>query len=97
MLTKKEKIKGKKKANMLEVKSNVRGIFGAHFMSFFLSVFSPFWGKSFLVGSGRKHLNSTIYFPSSPPNQTYSKKVSISHFLSKIFYQPYFASKQTHP
>ena len=42
MLTKKEKIKGKKKANMLEVKSNVRVLLEAHFMNFPFPVFSPF-------------------------------------------------------
>ena len=38
---------------------------------FIPSVFFPFWRENFLMGPGRKHLGLTIYFPSSPPNQTY--------------------------
>ena len=45
-------------------------------VQFFISVFSPFWEENFLVGPRRKHLCPTIYFPSSPPNQTQSKKFS---------------------
>ena len=45
-------------------------------VQFFISVFSPFWEENVLVGPRRKHLGPTIYFPSSPPNQTQSKKFS---------------------
>ena len=44
-------------------------------------VFSPFWKENFLVGLGRKHLGFTIYFPSSSPNQTHSKKFSFPFSL----------------
>ena len=53
----------------------------SHFLP---SVFSPFWGKNFLVGLKRKHLDSTIYFPSSPPNQTHSKKIFLPIFSPKL-------------
>ena len=48
---------------------------------FLPAVFSPFWKENFLVGLGRKHLGLTIYFPSSSPNQTYSKKFSFPFSL----------------
>ena len=64
-----------------------------HFIPTF---FSPFWGENFWVGPGKKHLSPTIYFSSSPPNQTHSKKKFPSHFISKVFLSPYFASKKTH-
>ena len=44
--------------------------------------------KTFWVGLGRKHLSSTIYFPSFLPNQTHSKKVFIPIFSSKFFIYP---------
>ena len=57
---------------------------------FFSSSFSPFWGENFLVGLRRKHLGFTIYFSSSPLNQTHSKKFSfpfsIHIFPSTIFH-----------
>ena len=56
----------------------------AHFRSFFLSVFSLFWRENFLMGQKEKHLSSTIYFPSSPLNQTHSKKVFLPIFSSKF-------------
>ena len=37
------------------------------------------------MGLVRKHLSPTIYFPSSSPNQTHSKKVFLSIFFSKFF------------
>ena len=52
---------------------------------FLFTFFSSFLRKNFLVGSERKHLDPTIYFSSSSPNQTHSKKFS-SHFLSKVFH-----------
>ena len=51
-------------------------------------VFSLFLGKNFLIGSGRKHLDPTIYFPFSPLNQTYSKKIFLPIFSPKFFIYP---------
>ena len=51
-------------------------------------VFSLFLGKNFLIGSGRKHLDPTIYFPFSPLNQTHSKNVFLPIFSSKFFIYP---------
>ena len=51
---------------------------------FFPSFFSLFWRENFLVGLGRKYLSPNIYFPSSPPNQTYSKKVFFLIFTSQF-------------
>ena len=48
------------------------------------SVFSPFWKENILVGLGRKYLGPIIYFLSSPPNQTHSKKVFLSIFSPKF-------------
>ena len=48
------------------------------------SVFSSFWKENILVGLGRKYLGPTIYFLSSPPNQTHSKKVFLSIFSPKF-------------
>ena len=50
-------------------------------------VFSPFW-RELLVGLGRKHLGPTIYFPSSLPNQTHSKKVFLPIFFLKFSIHP---------
>ena len=61
------------------------------------SVFSPFWRENILVGLGRKHLGTTIYFPSSLPNQTHTKKVFLPIFSPKFSVHPYFSSNQTHP
>ena len=44
--------------------------------------------KNFLVGPGRKHMDPTIYFPSSSPNQTHSKKVFLLIFSSKFSLHP---------
>jgi len=52
------------------------------------SVFSPFWEENILVGLERKHLGSTIYFPSLPPNQTHSKKNFLPIFSPKFFIHP---------
>ena len=51
-------------------------------------VFSLFWGKNFLMGSRRKHLNPTIYFLFSPLNQTHSKNIFLPIFSSKFFIYP---------
>ena len=48
------------------------------------SVFSLFWRENILVGLERIHLDTTIYFPSSLPNQIYSKKVFILIFFPKF-------------
>ena len=48
------------------------------------SVFSPFWRKNFLVGPGRKHLGPTVYFPSSPSNQTHFKNFFLLIFSPKF-------------
>ena len=48
------------------------------------SVFSLFWRENILVGPERKHLDTIIYFPSSLPNQIYSKKVFIRIFFPKF-------------
>ena len=57
---------------------------------FLLLDFSPIWEENFLVGQGRKHLSPIIYFPSSPLNQTHSKKFSfpfsLQSFLSTLFH-----------
>ena len=53
-------------------------------VQFLALVFSPFWGENFLVGLGRKHIGFTLYFLSSPPNQTHSKKFSFP-FSLQIF------------
>ena len=54
------------------------------------SLISPFSFLSILErkifgGPGRKHLDPTIYFPSSPPNQTHFKKVFLPIFSPKSF------------
>ena len=51
---------------------------------FLISVSSQFWGENFLVGSERKHLGLNTYFPSSSPNQMYSKKNFLSIFSQKF-------------
>ena len=46
------------------------------------------WEKNFLVGPGRKHMDPIIYFPSSSPNQTHSKKIFLLIFSSKFSLHP---------
>ena len=53
--------------------------------------FSFYFGDNFSVGPKRKYLGPTIYFPSSPPNQTRSKKknfflFSLKKKLSTLFH-----------
>ena len=48
-------------------------------------VFFSFCWENFLIGSGRKYLNSTIIFLSSSSNQTLSKKFS-PHFIFFFFF-----------
>ena len=51
--------------------------------------FLPILGKKKkLVCSGRKHQGPSIYFPSSPPNYTRSKKVFLPIFSPKFFIHP---------
>ena len=65
------------------------GVFCAVLVSELLpTIFSPFWREKFLVGPEKKHLGPTIYFPSSPPNQTYSKKVFFPIFSPKFSIHP---------
>ena len=54
------------------------------------------FGENILVDRGRKYLNPTIYFPSSPPNQTHSKKVFPPIFSPK-FSSTLLYLQQTHP
>ena len=51
---------------------------------FFLQFSLHFGKKTFLVSPGKKHLDFTIYFPSSPSNQTHSKKVFLRIFSLKL-------------
>ena len=57
---------------------------------FILIQFSLYFGENFLVGSRRKYLDPTIYFHSSSPNQTHSKKFSFlfsfQNFPSTLVY-----------
>ena len=50
--------------------------------------FSLHFGENILVGLGRKHLGTTIYFPSSLPNQTHTKKVFLPIFSPKFSIYP---------
>ena len=61
----KEKIKSK---HIGDLKVNLKLFLETHFMSFLLSVFSPFLRENFLVDQERKYLDPTIYFSSSLPN-----------------------------
>ena len=60
---------------------------------FILIQFFLYFGENILVGQGRKYLSPTIYFPSSPPNQTLQKSFP-SYFLSKVFHPLYFTSNK---
>ena len=51
-------------------------------------VLSLFWEENILVSLRRKHLSPTIYFPSSPSNQTHSKKVFLPIFFLKFSIHP---------
>ena len=57
----------------------------------FLSILEK---KNFLVCPKKKYLGPVIYFPTQP---NILQKSFPFHFLSKVFYPPYFTSKQTHP
>ena len=47
-----------------------------------------------LVGPGRKHLDPTIYFPSSLPNQTHFKKKFLLIFFPKFSIHPILPSNK---
>ena len=94
-LNKKIKSKKERRGNKEKKKSSVRTklMCTRAFLSikqsyFFPSVISSFWGENFLMGSKEKHLNPTIYFPSSLPNQIYSKKVFLPIFPLQFFIHP---------
>ena len=76
----------KKKEKMCEEKQCEHGHFRPKMMYNFYLSFSLFWKENFLMGRGIKHLGSTIYFPSSPPNQTQSKMFSFPFFLQNFPY-----------
>ena len=92
MLLPRKKICRKKKKSQLD-KAHVHMHMG---MDIFVNkekihlhlVFSPFQDKNILVGPEKKHLGSTIYFPSLPPNQKYSKKKFLPIFSLKFFIHP---------
>ena len=88
---KREKKKKMKKINVDKLMCNYTGAFlSKNDVQIFTSTFSPSWGEIFLIDLGRKHLGATIYFPSSPPNQTHSKKFSfpfsLQNFPSILFH-----------
>ena len=84
--------KHKKRKKKRKKKKEKNGMNLAHATQAFLSIkhanfppiFSQFWGKIFLVGLGRKHLSSKIYFSSSPLNQTHSNEVFLLIFFPKF-------------
>ena len=77
------KKKSKKSKGYWCGRSSCASIF-RHFrlLSSFISFlqFSLYYEENFLMGLGRKHLSSIIYFSSSLRNQTYSKKVFHPHY-----------------
>ena len=93
--------KNKRKKEKKEKKGTGYRYFCPLRISIFSLQFSLYFGENFLVGSSRKHPMSTIYFPSSSPNQTHltkhTQKCFPFYFLSKVFHPSYFISKQTHP
>ena len=81
------KKKSVKKSN-LDEGAIILGHFCLKMMSNFSLQFSLHFGENFLVNQERKHMSSTIYFPSSPPNQTHSKKVFLLIFSPKFSIHP---------
>ena len=79
-----------------EVNSKMRGIFGSSFRELSPPNFLSILRRKLFGGFGEKILGSYYLFSflSTQPN-TFQKSLS-SYFFSKIFYQPYFTSKQTH-
>ena len=80
----------KKEEEEEEKKQPPRWRLGSKFQGYFwnLLVFSSFLGENFLVGSRRKYLSLTIYFPSSLSNQTHFKKVFLPIFSPKFSIHP---------
>ena len=78
---KKKKEKKKSRATWTSPRATAHGHFCPKMMSNFSLQFSLHFGENFLVGSERKQLGPTIYFSSSPPNQTHSKKFSFPFSL----------------
>ena len=77
----------------MEVKSNVRGIFGIlfHELSFLPILERKFFDGPKEKGFGFHHLFS--FLPSQPNTLQTS---FLPYFLSKVFHSSYFTSKQTH-
>ena len=80
---KKKKKRKRKELYELPICTCTYVFFSIKQLHFLPSVLSPFWGGNFLVGLG-----STIYFPSSLPNQTHLKKVFILIFSPKFSIHP---------
>ena len=79
-------LRGEEKINKGNLKKSVHmGIFVNQEKIHPHLVFSLFWRENILVGSERKHLGPTIYFPSFLSNQTHSKKVFFFIFSPKFF------------
>ena len=57
-----------KKSKVDEARNCAWAFLSKNDAQFLLTFFSSFWRKNFLVSSGRKHLDPTIYFLFSPPN-----------------------------
>ena len=88
-----EKKKKKKKANPLEVKSNVRGIFGILFHE--LS-FLPILERELFDRPKEKAFGFHNLFSFLPTQSNTLQKNFLSYFLSKVFHPSYFTFKQTH-
>ena len=96
-LTEKGKNQRKKKAHTLEMKSNVKGIFGSSFYELPPLSFLPILERKFFCGLEEKtHRSHHLFFFLLIQSNILQKKFS-SHFLFKVFNPPYFTSKQTHP
>ena len=60
-------------------------------------VFSPFRGENILVDPKRKTLSPHYLFIFLLTQPNTLQKSFLFNFLFKVFYLPYFTSKQTHP
>ena len=84
----KERASGRRKKKASGHGQNPYALAQAFFSSqvhFFSSSFLPFQGENFLVGPVRKHQGPTFSFPSSPPNQTHSKKFPLLIYIYSSF------------
>ena len=93
----KEKKKKKKKRGTNCPCASAHGHFRPLSNPFSPFSFLPILGRKLFGGPGEKtplahHLFSFLSIQLNTLQKSFS-----SHFLSKIFYQPYFSSKQTHP